>query len=556
MFANSIKTLSLYHKLMDFKILIGLPPTTPNNDSGDRGGPQITLHPHGPYGMFPPMQTLSHHIRKMFIGAVVAQGVLGFAVDARAGLEALRPSVVKIYVTVQREDFQQPWQGGQPGSGSGSGFIIPGKRILSNAHVVSDAKFIEVQREGNPAKYPATVAFISHECDLAVLTVEDPSFFTGTRPLPFGRALPGLNTEVIALGYPMGGDRLSLTRGVVSRLDFALYTHSTVDSHMVLQVDAAINPGNSGGPVLLGNKVIGVAFQGIAGAQSIGYAIPLPVIQRFLKDIDDGTYDGYTELGVSAQDTVNPALRADLGLDARQTGVTVSYIDPFGSAAGILQPRDVLLSIDGHIIDNEGLVKLDDATVEYAELVERKQCGETVGLTVWRDGKTQAIVIPLKRWNDPFIFRQTYDQRPEYTIIGGLVFSPLSRGYLVTLGNDLNSPAAQNLLYYSHYAKIDQLYRNREQFVILTGRLPHPVNTYCDGYVNQVLASVNGQAIGRIDDIPEALTKATNGFHIVRFEGNDNPLILDARLVAEADPDILARYSIPASSFFNKKVAP
>jgi S1-C subfamily serine protease len=502
------------------------------------------------------MHTFPGLFRRLTIFVLAAHGVLGVPGQAQAGFDTLRRSVVKIYVTIQREDFMQPWQGGQPGGGSGSGFIIPGKRILSNAHVVSDAKFIEVQREGNPTKYPATVAFVAHDCDLAVLTVKDPAFFAGTQPLPFGRALPELNDEVVALGYPMGGDRLSLTRGVVSRIDYGLYAHSTVDSHLVLQVDAAINPGNSGGPVLLRNKVIGLAFQGIAGAQSIGYAIPLPVIERFLMDIADGTYDGYTELGVAHEATVNPALRKDLGLTDALTGIAVSYIDPFGSAAGILQPRDVLLSIDGHAIDNEGAVQLDDTTVEYSELVERKQCDDKVGLTVWRNGRIQLVTIPLKRWKDPFVFRQTYDRRPEYAIVGGLIFSPLSRGYLATLGSELNTSAAQSLLYYSQYAKIDKLYRDREQFVILTGRLPHPVNTYCEDYLNQALASVNGQDIRRIDDIPPALQLGTNGFHILRFEGNDNPLILNARLTDVADANILARYNIPAASFFNAKEVP
>jgi S1-C subfamily serine protease len=502
------------------------------------------------------MQTFPDHLRRIIIFALAALVVSCVPGQARAGLETLRQSVVKIYVTIQREDFLQPWQGGQPGGGNGSGFIISGKRILSNAHVISDAKFIEVQREGNPTKFPATVAFVAHDCDLAVLTVKDPEFFAGTRPMPFGKTLPELNDEVLALGYPMGGDRLSLTRGVVSRIDYGLYSHSTVDSHLVLQIDAAINPGNSGGPVLLKNRVIGLAFQGITGSQSIGYAIPLPVIERFLNDIKDGTYDGYAELGVAHEETVNPALRKDLGLADHQTGVVISFVDPFGAAAGLLQPRDVLLTIDGHTIDNEGSVQLDDTTVEYTELVERKQRGDTVWLTVWRQGKTLPITVPLKQREDSFIFRQTYDLRPDYTIVAGLVFSPLSRGYLVTLGSELNTPAAQNLLYFSQFAKIDQLYKNREQFVVLTGRLPHPVNTYCEGYLNQVISSVNGRAIARIDDIPPALQQSTNGFHVLRFEGNDNPLILDARLAAEAGADILKRYNIPASSFFSKKVTP
>ncbi len=479
-----------------------------------------------------------------------------FATPALAGLDHLKQSVVKIYVTIQREDYAQPWQATPPQGGSGSGFIIPGRRILSNAHVVSDARFIEVQREGDPRKYEATVLFAGHDCDLAMLTVKDPAFFRDTRPLPMGRRLPSLDDEVIVLGYPMGGTRLSLTKGVVSRIDYSLYSHSGLDSHLVLQVDAAINPGNSGGPVLFNGRVIGLAFQGITGSQNIGYAIPLPVLQHFLTDVTDGTYDGYPELGVAHVDTRNPALRADLKLADIPNGVAVAYVDPFGAAAGIIRARDVLLSVDGRPIANDGSVRLDGATVEYTELMERKQCGETVQFDVWRDGTRQSLTVPLQRPNDPFSFRYAYDRKPDFYMVGGLVFSPLSRGYLAASGPDLGTPAAQRLLYCSQYAKMDSLYTNREQFVVLTARLAHPVNTYADGFLNQIVQSVNGIHVGKLADIPLSLARSTNGFHVVRFDGNDNPLILDARAAADAEPAIMAQYGLSAPSSLAREDAP
>lgn len=471
------------------------------------------------------------------------------ATPGLAGLSRERASVVKIYVTIQQEDFLQPWQSRPPASGNGSGFIIKGKRIMTNAHVVSDGRFIEVQREGDTRKYPATVAFVGHDCDIAVLQVKDEHFFEGTVPMSFGQELPTLNDTVLVLGYPMGGDRLSLTKGVVSRVDYSLYTHSTVDAHLIMQVDAAINPGNSGGPVLFNDKVVAIAFQGIMGAQNLGYTIPLPVINHFLKDIEDGTYDGYPELGLEHMGTANPALRADLGLPPSSGGVVIVNVDPFGAAAGLVNPGDVLLSIDGQSIAEDGSVKIDNNRVEYAEFTERKQCNDRIYLTVWRHGKTEAVVVPLSRRNDPFIFRQTYDEKPEYIIIGGLVFSPLSRGYLATLGNDLNTAPAQRLLYVSRYAKIDNLYKGRQQFVVLTSRLPHAVNTYCASHLNQILSSINGVAIHSLRDIPEALKKSTGGFHLIRFEGNDNPLILDAKAAGQADSEILDHYNIPASRY-------
>ena len=163
---------------------------------------------------------------------------------------------------------------------------------MTNAHVVSNARFLAVSKEGDPKPYPARVVHVAHDCDLALLTVDNPQFFNNTMSLDFG-GIPVIESTVSVYGYPIGGDRLSVTRGVVSRIDFQTYSHSGVDSHLTIQIDAAINPGNSGGPVLQDGKVVGVAFQGYSGdvAQNVGYMIPTPVIRRFLKDVEDGRYD-------------------------------------------------------------------------------------------------------------------------------------------------------------------------------------------------------------------------------------------------------------------------
>jgi S1-C subfamily serine protease len=492
------------------------------------------------------MSILSHsHARS--VAVALALGLAAPALLA-ASASAVRESVVKVYSTTQRTDYTQPWQSGSPGGGHGSAFIIGKRRILTNAHVVSDSRFLEVQREGSPRRYEARVLFAGHDCDLAVLTVDDPSFFEGTRPLEFGRLLPDLNNEVIVVGYPMGGVRISLTRGVVSRIDYSPYSHSGVDSHLVLQVDAAINPGNSGGPVLFGGRVVGLAFQGLASSQNIGYAIPLPVIEHFLTDIEDGRYDGYPELGIAHTDTRNPALRAALGLADGDGGVAVVYLDPFGAAAGHLQLRDVILDVDGYPVADDGSIRIGGNTVEYTELVERRQWGATMRFTVLRAGRRETLAIPLTNRPDPFIFRYAYDTPPDYLIVGGLVFSPLSRGYLATLGAELSTPAAQHLHYYTQYAKPDNLYTNRQQFVVLVTRLPHPINTYHEAFLQGVVRAVNGQPVGHLADLESALATPTNGFHLIEFDGMPNRLVLDAKAAAEADREIAARYAIPAPS--------
>jgi S1-C subfamily serine protease len=497
---------------------------------------------------------------RRIIGSLIAAAVAGFW-SPTAGAWLARPaqwraSVVKIYVTMQREDYAQPWQARGLVSGNGTGFVIAKRRILTNAHVVSDARFLEVQREGDPRKYPARVAFLGHDCDLAVLTVDDPQFFSETLPLAFRDALPNLNDEVIVVGYPMGGARISVTRGVVSRIDHSLYSHSGVDAHLVLQVDAAINPGNSGGPVLFGGKVVGLAFQALLDSQNIGYAIPLPVIQHFLQDIEDGAYHGYPELGVSFMDARNPALRRDLRLADDQTGVVVSYIDPFGSAQARLQPCDVLLRVDGHPVANDGTVVFDGNTLEFTELLERKQRTDEIVCDVWRTGALQRLTIPLDTPDDPFVFRNLYGRQPEYLAIQGLIFTPLTRNYIGSLGGGLGGPDGHMLFYYSQYAKIDRLYTNRTQFVVLAARLAHPVNTYNQGFVHGIVASANERPIGSLRDLESALRHPVEGHQVIRFEGLDHPLVLKADSTAQADREIRERYRLPALAHFEEGSTP
>lgn len=472
---------------------------------------------------------------------------------AFSGVRSLRRSVVKIYVTIQRPDHALPWQSGRQASGNGSGFIINKRRILTNAHIVSDAKFVQVQKNGDPRRYRARVSFAGHDCDLATLSVDDPSFFEGTSAIQFAKSLPKLNDEVTVLGYPMGGARLSMTKGIVSRIDYSVYSHSGVDQHLVLQVDAAINPGNSGGPIIFRGKVVGLAFQTLAWAENIGYSIPVPVIRHFLDDIADGVYHGYPELGAAFMDARNPALRRDLKLPPYKTGVVVYYLDPFGSALGRLKQRDVLLSIDGYEIANDGTVVLDGNNVIFAELLERKQWGQSVVFRIWREGAETEITVPLTNPPDPYVYRNVYDKLPEYYVFGGLVFSPLNREYLRTLRGNLADKNNQQLIYYSQYAKIDELHRDREEFVVLIRRLPHPVNTYTDGFMKGIVTEVNGIHIRNLGDVKKAAANPTNGFHVIRFAGMDDFLVLDAGAAAESSPEISSRYGVPSTEYFEDK---
>ncbi len=246
----------------------------------------------------------------------------------------IQKSLVRITATEVEPDYRAPWNSGGIQRGVGAGFVIEGNRIMTNAHVVSNSRYLTVERDGDPNKYPATVLFVAHDCDLALLKVASADFFKNMTPLTFG-GIPELESVVSAYGYPLGGERMSVTTGIVSRIDFQLYTHSSIDQHLAIQISAQINPGNSGGPVMQNAKVVGVAFQGYSGdvAQGVAYMIPTPVIRRFLADIKDGQYDKYVDLGLTYTKLQNPAQRHFLGLKDDDRGVLVGTVIAAGPSA-------------------------------------------------------------------------------------------------------------------------------------------------------------------------------------------------------------------------------
>ncbi|KIY96346.1 Protease Do-like 10 [Monoraphidium neglectum] len=194
--------------------------------------------------------------------------------------EGVLDSIVKIYCVYSRSDWLLPWQAHPKREGTGTGFVIRDRLILTNAHVVADQTYITVKRHGSGTKYRADVVAVGHAVDLALLTVSDDSFWVEPTPmLPLAMGdVPTLQENVLVIGYPTGGDNTSVTSGVVSRVEVTQYVHAA--SHlMAIQIDAAINPGNSGGPALRGagggNVVVGVAFQNLPSADSIGYIIPI-----------------------------------------------------------------------------------------------------------------------------------------------------------------------------------------------------------------------------------------------------------------------------------------
>ena len=398
-------------------------------------------------------------------------------------------AVVRIYATQQEPDYDSPWQARSPASSTGSGVIIKPRQILTSAHVVADATFIQVQRISAPNKVVAKVVGICHDADLALLEVEDKDFMRGVTVPPLGN-MPSRSDRVAVVGFPVGGDEVSITEGVVSRIEVQRYTHS--QRHLLaVTVDAAINHGNSGGPVFRSGKVVGIAFQGLNEADGIGEMVPPPLIKNFLTGIKTTPRMQLPTLGVSTQNLENPMLRDRLGMRANESGVLVLKVEYGSSAWGLVKEGDCLLKIGGSKIANNCTINYRNKhRTRFDVILGEKRVGHFINLQVLRDGKRISLKLELKEKVE-LVPRSQYDVTPSYYIFGGLVFQVLCRDYLATWDSWWEKAPKEFLhTYYSGNRTAKQL-----ESIILCQILADEVNVGYEGLYSESIASVNGKKI-------------------------------------------------------------
>jgi S1-C subfamily serine protease len=472
---------------------------------------------------------------------ILLLAALGGAPDASPG--RVGDSVVKVYTTRQLPSFGDPWAAGTVDSLTGSGCAIAGRRILTSAHVVSDRTFVAVRRSGDAEKYEARVVHASHEADLALLAVDDEAFWAGLGELPLG-PLPPLQGEVLVHGFPSGGDTMSVTRGVVSRVEHQLYLHATREL-LAGQIDAAINPGNSGGPVTRDGRLVGIVMQNDLDADNVGYMVAVSVIQHFLADVADGRLDGIPALGIDWQPVENRDLRELYGLSPGRTGVLVTRVVPGSTAEGALRRGDVLTALGDLPVGGDGTVEFrarERTSLSYG--VERLQVGEPVHLELLRDGRTIPLDLPLKAggWNTSVVAAGDYDRPPTYFVFGGLVFCPLTLSYLESWGEEWSIDAPANLL-----AELERAPSVAgEEVVVLVRVLASAISEGYHDLADEVVSSVDGVRPRNFAHFVQLVEQGDSRFLRLSYRADSRELVLRRDKARAASPGILARYGIPA----------
>ncbi len=505
--------------------------------------------------------------------AVTAPPVAGTPVNASTPPATAAPqsravenAVVKVFATVRYPDVFKPWTKQSPQEITGSGVVIGGKRILTNAHVILYTTQIQIQANEAGDKLSASVESFAPGIDLAVLKLDDESFFDSHAPLPRATVLPQVKDPVMVYGFPTGGANLSITKGIVSRIDFTNYYYAT--SGLRIQIDAAINPGNSGGPAVVGDKMIGLAFSRLGGgAENIGYIVPNEEIELFLKDVADGRYDGKPAMYDFSQTLENPALRTFLKLDKETEGLVVN--EPFDDPPNYpLKCWDVMTKIGDTPVDDQGEIRAgDNLRLHYKYLVQTLARDGKVALTVVRGGKTMKIEVPVSaKW--PRLIPFLAGKYPVYFIFGPIAFSTATEELVGQLVNGSSGGRTASALSLAGSPLITRRsekpsFEGEELVVVPAPFLPHKLVEGYDSPAGRVVKSINGVAIKNLRHLVETLRDSNDPFIKIEFAGHyTETLILPRAETIAATEDILTDNGIRSQgspeilAVWNRKPAP
>jgi S1-C subfamily serine protease len=447
-------------------------------------------------------------------------------------------SVVKVFSTVRNPDVTRPWTKQAPSDVSGSGLVISGKRILTNAHVVLYASQVQVQANLAGDKISAKVEYIAPTIDLAILKLNDDSFFDTHPALPMANSIPSIKDTVLVYGFPLGGNSLSITKGIVSRIEFVFYNYPV--SGLRIQVDAALNHGNSGGPAVVDGKMIGLAYQVMNNAENIGYIIPTEEIEFFLEQAALGNAYAKPAIYDDTQSLENAALRPYLKLKPDDTGTLVLKVDD-SAPSYPLKKWDLLSKIGDAPIDDQGMIHQGDLRLDFHYLVRKVSRDGKVSFEIVREGERMRVDVPVVTTR-PQLESWLNGQYPKFFIYGPLVFSPVTGeiGEAILNSQGLANPMLMSLNpVLTRRGEVPSF--PGEELVIVTS--PFLPNRLIDGYANHqadVVSKVNGIPIKNMKQIIEVLRDAKTEFVTIDFSGRGmESLVFPRKKVLAATDDIL-----------------
>jgi S1-C subfamily serine protease len=445
--------------------------------------------------------------------------------------ERLRKAVVAVRATKQNPNWRNPWKKLSPETAEFNGIVAEGHTILVPATELVGYTLIEVQRLGEQAWVPAKVKLIDYDLPLALLEVEEAGFWNGLEPLPFAATLPTAGEVQLAIWQ---SGKFELATATVARLEVDTFGYGRVRA-MALHLASTATVSVHGEAVVAGGQIVGMVSSSVKDDL---VAIGSPFLGEFLREAAHKPYRGFARLGIFAQTLTNPSLREYLGLRPEDGGILVNRLLPDGGAVQVLQPKDILLEAAGHHIDASGRFEHPKyGPTRWSMLAtDGRHAGDTLDVLVLRDGKRLHVSVPLRRWSaqEERIPENMAGQKPDFVVVGGLVFQHLTDSYLATFPNWRVSGPVRLVI----AAELDGEWPTPEhpKTVVLTVVLPDPANLGYQELHDLIVDSVNGVRLRNLDDLRAALKQPVGPNQVVEFFPGQGVrrIVLDATEVEAA----------------------
>jgi hypothetical protein len=241
---------------------------------------------------------------------------------------------------------------------------------------------------------------------------------------------------------------------------------------------------------------------------------------------------------------LSPAYRRERGLPEGRSGVVVDLVTPGSTADGVLREVDVLLTVDGQTVANDGTVREGDARVTFEHGFDMKQTGAPVRLSFWRDGKEhvrEAVSRRVARLDNQ---RNRYGIAPRYVVYAGLVFMPLDRELMKVFGRGWAGSADRNLIWHHLFREAEKPETVDREVVVLTRVMRHPVNSQMTFPGPSAVARINGREIHSLAEVLPALQSGEGRFQTVELEGAAGFEVLDRAQAEAVHAEILRQYGI------------
>jgi len=472
------------------------------------------------------------------LSALVVIGLLVPAVARPAPTE-----VVALRVTFQSFDELRPWTKGTPNTRIGSAVVLPDAALLTTSRLVRNAILIEVQKNGSATRVPARVVHVDWDIDLALLTVDEPEYFDDLEPARFAKSAPG---EGIVHSARWQNQQYEVSDDQIAGVSVRESPSGSI-THAFLSLHTDLVDGGWAEPVFFNGRLVGLSVLQEGQRATV---IPVEILAAYVRGARAAEDPGFASFRPYWQFGQDPGLSAYLGLSGKPRGVVLRWMPRGSTGCDALEPRDLILAVDGHALDAMGTYehpRYGQLAFQHL-LVDGHQPGDRVEFQLLRDGKALAVDVELRRnpGADWLIPDQREQPQPPYLVAGGLVVRELDGDYLRAWGNDWRRNAPANLVQRYDRERESQT-AERRHVLILSQVLPAPYNLGYHELNNLAIETINGRNVYSVADAEEAFRHPLGGFHRMKFYRDDRPgdVVVDAAEFAAATERILENYGIP-----------